>query len=124
MSKGLETGIISPIYIEHGRDFDTCIPVTPFDPRLGGYSAGDPGIYVYPKEKPDFQGQIVAYYIKNGYYRYAHVLIGHDANDGQGLRWIEVDAGEQGIIRYRDPKTTQALNPFYELNCNPPWVCE
>jgi hypothetical protein len=124
MSKGLETGIINPVFIDHGKDFNTCIPVTPFDPRLGGYDIGDPRPYVYPKEIPDFQGQIVAYYIKQGSYRYAHMLIGHDAGDGQGLRWIEIDAGQQGILRYNDPRTTQAVDPFFEFNCDPPWICE
>lgn len=124
MSAGLENNITTPVYIEHSEFTDTAIPSTPFDPRLGGYDIGDPRPYVYPRPKPDFQGQLVAWYEKIGFDRYAYLLVGHDANDGQGLRWIEVASSGQGTIIYIDPRTTQIADPFYLSNCDPPWLCE
>lgn len=124
MSAGLENTAITPVYLEHKNFKDTAIPSTPFDPRLGGYDVGIVRPYVYPKPVPDFQGQLIAWYEKIGSTRYCYLLIGHDANDGQGLRWIEAGSSGQGNIDYIDPRTTEIVDPYYLLNCNPPWVCE
>lgn len=124
MSAGLENNSIAPVFRSHGELLDTTIACTPFDPRTGGYDVGNPGPYVAPKPFPDFQGQLVAWYEKVGAVRNAYLLVGHDASDGQGLRWIQVTTAESTGFQYIDNRTTLPIDPYYLSNCDPPWVCE
>ena len=124
MSAGLENNSVTPVFMSHGRLTDTNIPCTPFDPRLGGYDTSSPRRLIAAKPAPDFQGQLVAWYARVGSNRYAYLLVGHDANDGQGLRWIEIASNSVGNIDYVDTRTNQRFDNWYLSNCNPPWVCE
>lgn len=124
MSAGLENTTVAPVFMSHGRLTDTNIPCTPYDPRLGGYDTSNPRILQPPTPVPSFQGQLVAWYVKVGVNRYAYLLVGHDANDGQGLRWIEVASNKVGNVNYRDTRTGLSYDEWYLSNCNPPWVCE
>lgn len=124
MSAGLENTVIAPVFSDHSKLTDTAIPVTPYDPRVGGYNLQTPRVYVPAKTVPDFQGQLVAWYVKVGTARYAYLLVGHDADDGQGLRWIEVASNTVGNVDYRDSRTGLRYDEWYLSNCNPPWLCE
>lgn len=124
MSAGLENNTIAPVFSDHGDLVDTAIPSTPYDPRIGGYDLSTPRQLIAGKAVPDFQGQLVAWYEKVGSTRNAYLLVGHDAQDGLGLRWINVSTNEIGNVRYIDSRTTLEFDQYYLSNCNPPWVCE
>ena len=124
MSAGLENNVVAPVFADHSKLIDTAIPSTPFDPRVGGYNLATPRALVAPKAAPDFQGQLVAWYEKTGTNRYGYLLVGHDAGDGQGLRWIEVASNEVGSVSYTDTRTGVDFDEWYLSNCNPPWLCE
>lgn len=127
MSAGLESHVIGPVFLDHGKQTDTVIRVTPFDPRIGGYDVsegGDPRPYIEPRPEPTFQGELVAWYEKVGSNRYAYFLVGHDAADGLGLRWIEVTGVQPNLNYYTDGRTDAPLDQWYESNCDPPWLCE
>jgi len=125
MASNYDDTVILPTYTKHELLLDTCVPVTQFDPRLGGYIREEDGSYtpVDPRD-PSFEGELVAYILEGTKIRELSMLVGHDADDSQGLRWITVQSNTLRSGVKLDTRTGGVFDPYWPENCNPPWLCE
>lgn len=106
----------------HSEQLDTVVKIYYQDPRIDGrYYVGDKIVAGPPKPVPDFEGQLVAFLTYTTEWK-AHLLCGH--NHGTGLQWSKVvsssASSSQTLI---DSRTGLPYDPYWQSNCDPPWLC-